>query len=579
MKVSDAIIGFLESKKITDVFCISGGGCIHLIDSLRKTAKIKTTCSHHEQALLMAAEGYTKLSGQPCASVVTTGPGGTNTLTGLLGLWLDSVPSIIISGQVSSNQLSRGTGCRQIGDQEFNIIAVVTPMTKYAKMIEKPEEVLYELEKAYEIAVSGRPGPVWIDVPLDIQGSHVEKFKKYEKETRENNFSNNEENFSKFKTLLESSSRPLFVVGNGIRLAGCYSALNIFLEEMKIPVVTGPHSGVDAVDNIYEYYAGRIGILGQITSNEIVQEADLLICLGTRLPVKMTGYNTANFSPHSKKVFVDIDEYEINKHDFDVDLKFVLHLRHFFDILFQNKYKVAISPWRKFVKEKRKKQIFYYPKHKQLREYVSYYYFINQAPEYFGDIPIITSNGTAHVATLQMYQLNQHQRLFTNVGCASMGYGLPAAIGACIGSKNQKIICIEGDGSIMMNLQELQTVINHKLPIKIVLINNQGYLSIRMTQKDFFNGKEFAVGPQSGVGLPSMQKIAKAFGLPYYQIKDNNSIENVLTESIEAPGPCLIEVFTHPMERHEPKVVHKGVSEDGKIIPGDLIHMKITEGF
>lgn len=578
IKVSDLVIKFLESKKINTTFTVSGGGCIHLIDSLRQS-QINTICPHHEQSALMASEGYYRMSGNLAANIVTTGPGGTNTITGLLGLWLDSIPTIVISGQVSSSQLSASTGCRQIGDQEFDIVGTIKTMTKYAKMITDPYSILYELEKAYEIATSGRPGPVWIDIPLDIQGMNIDETKlKIYTETKEELLINQNQ-IDKLISLLSSSKRPLIIVGNGIRLSKTYEKLNEFLTKTKIPVVTGPHSGVDCVDNTLEYYSGRIGILGQLTSNQIVQEADLILALGTRLPVKMTGYNVSSFSPNSKKIIVDIDINEIKKHKFNIDLAINCDLMSFFSSMENFDIELNIEEWQTTVKSIRANQQYFYDKHRTIQNYASFYYLMNKASNIFNNVPIITSNGTAHVVTLQTYQLSRDQRLFTNVGCASMGYGLPAAIGACIANDNKQVICVEGDGSIMMNLQELQTIVGYNLPVKILLVNNDGYLSIKLSQESFFAGKEFASGPTNGVTIPSFEKLANAFGIHYMKITNNDEIDSVLKKMIDHPTACIVEVFTHPMERHEPKVVHKGIDENGKIIPGTLTDMFVSEGF
>jgi acetolactate synthase-1/2/3 large subunit len=578
MKVADFVIDFFTKKNIDTAFTISGGGCIHLIEALRKS-NMNVVCPHHEQTALMASEGYYRMSNRLALNVVTTGPGGTNTITGLLGLWLDSIPSIVISGQVPSNQLAQGTGCRQIGDQEFDIISVVKPMTKYAVMVKDKNDILTILEEAYHQATSGRPGPVWIDIPLDIQGAQID----------ENSLINKTEynltsppTFNEIKTfidLINKAKKPLVIVGNGIRLSDTYNELNNFLLQSKIPVVTGPHSGVDAVDNTLSNYCGRIGILGQLTSNMIVQEADLLICLGTRLPVKMTGYNIAEFSPNSKKIFVDIDVNEVNKHTFKVDHTIITDLVFFFEAIKDNLFNLDIEEWLQYIKTTRATQRYYYPKHKDLKGYASFYYLTSKAPNIFNNTPIVTSNGSAHVITLQTYQLNKDQRLFTNVGCASMGYGLPAAIGACIANNKQNVICIEGDGSIMMNLQELETLVGYNLPVKIILINNDGYLSIKLSQEAFFNGEEFASSPSTGVTIPNFKKVANAFGIHYNSIVNNEEIEIKLQEMINIEGPCILEVFTHPKERHEPKVTHKGISPDGKIIPGTLTDMFISDTF
>lgn len=577
MKVADLVIEFFEKKNIDTAFTISGGGCIHLIEALRKS-NMDVVCPHHEQSALMASEGYYRMSNKMALNVVTTGPGGTNTLTGLLGLWLDSIPSVIISGQVPTSQLSAGTGCRQIGDQEFDIISVVKPMTKYATIISNKDQILYELEKAYDIALSGRPGPVWIDIPLDIQGATVQvmDMPKYT-DSAKMVFSDGV--LDEFASLLNQSKKPVVVVGNGIRLSNTYDQLNNFIRINNIPVVTGPHSGVDAVDNTLPSYCGRIGILGQLTSNKIIQEADLIIGLGTRLPVKMTGYNIDAFAPNSKKIFVDIDSNEISKHKFNVDLAIVADLRDFFESIKDYTFNHNIEDWINYVKSVRSEQVYVYPKHKQLTDCASFYYLISKAPSIFKNTPIITSNGTAHVVTLQTYQLNKDQRLFTNVGCASMGYGLPAAIGACIANNKQKVICIEGDGSIMMNLQELETVVGYNLPIKIIIVNNDGYLSIKLSQEAFFDGNEFASSAKNGVTIPNYKKMADAFGICYHSIVSNDEIEDKLNVMMSTNEPCILEVFTHPKERHEPKVTHKGVGADGKIIPGTLTDMFISDTF
>jgi len=577
IKVSDYIINFFENKNVDTAFTVSGGGCIHLIDSLRKSKKIETYCVHHEQSALMASEGYTRETGNLSLNIVTTGPGGTNAITGLLGMWLDSIPGIIISGQVPMSQLSKGTGCRQIGDQEFDIIKTVESCTKYCLTITNASDLPKELEKAYQIATTGRPGPVWIDVPLDIQGSYIEDTS-YDNEFCVANEEIDKTEISEFIQLISESKKPLIIAGNGIRLANSYNELNEWLINSNIPIVTGPHSGVDVVDNSYEYYAGRIGILGQITSNQIIQEADLLIIIGSRCPVKMTGYNINEFSPKSKKIIIDIDENEIAKHKFSINLKINKDLKSFLKIVNNIHLNLSISNWQRFVLDTRSNQIYYYPKHYNLQDYMSMYYFTYVLKNYLDDQSIITSNGTAHVVPLQMLRLNKNQRLFTNVGCASMGYGLPASIGACIGRKKQ-VLCFEGDGSIMMNLQELQTAKHHNLPIVIFIINNDGYLSIKMTQESFFEGNMFASGSNNGVTLPDYEKIASAFGIKYFSIKNNQEIETKLKEIISLDQLCIVELFCHPNEKHEPKVMSKGIDENGRIIPGSLTDMAITEGF
>jgi len=579
MKVSDIVIKFLESKGISHVFTVSGGGCIHLIDSLGNTDKLKYICVHHEQSAAMAAEGYARLKQDVGACIVTTGPGGTNTLTGVLGCWLDSVPTIFISGQVSLSQIAEGTGCRQIGDQEFDIVSTVTPMTKYATMIRDKNDIMYELEKAYTIATTDRPGPVWIDIPLDIQGAFVDESNLKIFKDKPSKSSPNDNDINQLIDLIKSSNKPLFIAGNGIRLSNSYDIFNQLLKNTGIPALTGVHSGVDCVDNTYEYYAGRIGILGNITSNRIVQESDLLIVVGSRLNVKMTGYNLIGFAPNAKKVFIDIDINEINKHQLsNIVLKIQSDLKEFL-IKFPSKIDLNIKEWQNRVKELRAEQKYYYDKHINMTNYASAYYFTDRLKTIAKDTPIITSNGSAHVVTLQTYQLEKDQRMFTNVGCASMGYGLPAAIGAAFIDKNKDIICVEGDGSLQMNIQELQVLVHHQLPVKLFVINNDGYLSIKITQETFFGGKQIASGKESGISFPNLKKICKAYGLPYISITKNSEYNKKLLDVFKTNGPVICELFTHPYEKHEPKVVHKGIDSEGKIIPGELTDMFISDVF
>jgi acetolactate synthase-1/2/3 large subunit len=580
MKVSDIVVNFLESKGITHVFTISGGGCIHLTDSLGKAENLKYICVHHEQSAAMAAEGYARLKQDVGACVVTTGPGGTNTLTGVLGCWLDSIPTIFISGQVSLSQISEGTGCRQIGDQEFDIVSTVKPMTKYATMIKDKNDILYELEKAYNIAISGRPGPVWIDIPLDIQGAIVNESElRYFTEEIDDMLTLNSKEIEVFINLLKESKKPLFVIGNGVRLSNSYNLLDQIVKQTGIPTITGVHSGVDCVDNSYEYYAGRFGILGQTSSNKIVQEADLLIVLGSRLNIKMTGYNIPGFAPNAKKVFVDIDKYELNKHKLsNIALKIHANVFDFLKSLPVIK-DLDIINWQQRVKDLRKDQKYYYDKHINMTNYASAYYFTDRLKYFAKNNPIITSNGSAHVVTLQTFQLSKNQRMFTNVGCASMGYGLPAAIGACFVEGHNDIICIEGDGSLQMNIQELQTMVHHQLPIKLFVINNDGYLSIKITQGLFFGGREEASGKESGISFPDLAKVANTYNIPFIRISNNNEYDNKLKEVFNTKGPVICELMTHPHEKHEPKVIHKGIDSEGRIIPGELTDMYLSDDF
>ena len=576
MKVSDLVFDFISSKGIDTVFTVSGGGCMHLIDSLGKNKNLKYVCNHHEQACALAAEGYARVSNVPGCILVTTGPGGTNAITGVLCAYQDSIPMIVISGQVPSDQLSIGTGCRQIGQQEYNIVDTVKPMTKYSITVTDKDTILFHLQKAYYLATSGRPGPIWIDIPLDIQSSDVDvtKIKQFKEPIA--NYSKLKKWFfvNKLQTLLNKSKKPVIVVGNGIRVSGTTNELISFLNKTKIPVLTGPHSAVDVVNSDYNFYAGRFGLLGQYTSNHIIQESDLVISLGSRLNPKMIGYDSSKFAPNATKFIVDVDQNEIKKLKFDNKIGWCIDLRLFFNAI-QNINIPDISDWQQKVKEYRSKEKLVLSKHIQLQDYVSTYVFANKLEKYLkSDSTIVTSDGTAHVVPLKTMTLKNNQRLFSNEGTAPMGYGLPAAIGAHYGTK-KSIICIEGDGSIMMNLHELQTVKHNKIPIKLFIINNGGYLSIKLTQNSFFKGHLVASENSSGVSIPSFKELANVFGFNYISIINNDKIDQALCDTFNNDQPTIIDVFTDPNEQHEPKVVAKGINKDGKIIPGELTNMNV----
>lgn len=578
MKISDFIFNFIAEKGIDTIFTVSGGGSMHLVDSLGKNKNIQYVCNHHEQACAMAAEGYAKIRGIPGCVLVTTGPGGTNTLTGVLCAYQDSIPLIIISGQVPSEQLSENTGCRQIGQQEFNITDTVKTMTKYAVTIKDKNAILYHLQKAYHLAISGRPGPVWLDIPLDIQSSIIDIKSLKQFIPKDSKSKLNWWYLNKFKKLLSNSKKPIIVVGGGIRASNTLEKLKKFLKATNIPVMSGPHSAVDVINSDYQYYAGRFGLLGQYTSNHIIQDSDLVISLGSRLNPKMIGYNSSKFAPNATKIIIDIDKNEIKKLKFNNKFAWNIDLDKFFDLVNDDILNLNIEDWQKEVKERRSKEKLVLEKHKELKTYVSTYVFSKELEtQLSSNSVIVTSDGTAHVVPLKTINLKNNQRLFSNEGTAPMGYGLPAAIGAYYGHKDL-VICIEGDGSIMMNLQELETIRHNHIPLKIFIINNAGYLSIRLTQNSFFKGNLVASDITSGVSIPDFSKIASVFDFEYISIKTNDEIKNKLEYIFKNKDKQIIEVFTDPNEAHEPKVIAKGIDQNGKIIPGELTNMNLKLG-
>jgi acetolactate synthase-1/2/3 large subunit len=447
-------------------------------------------------------------------------------------------------------------------------------MTKYAETVYDKNEIKYHLETAWNECVNKRPGPVWLDVPLDIQASEIDV--ESLKSAQIFDESDNSKQIELLKSCFDNfqKSKPVVVIGNGIKSSGTINELKNFIQKYQLPVVSGPHSAVDIINYDYEFYTGKIGILGQKTSNQIIQQADFIISLGSRLNPKVIGYDLNKFAPNAKKIVIDVDNFEIKK--FDQNDSFIginLDLKNFFEFFETYEANFDIREWLDYIKLKRSEEQLVLDKHRKLENYVSTYVFSEKLEEFLDDDSIIvTSDGTAHVVLHKTVRLRSNQQLFSNEGTAPMGYGLPAAIGAYYGC-NKTIICIEGDGSIMMNLQELQTVVHHNLPIKIFILNNDGYLSIKLTQNSFFKGNLVGSEPSSGVSLPNFKKISDAFGIKYSQILNNNQLD-LMQSTFSHSGPEIIEVMTDPWELHEPKVSAKGIDENGKIIPGSLEDIK-----
>lgn len=569
MRVSDYVIEFLKNKYGVDTFfTVSGGGCIFLIDSLGSN-NTKYIATHHEQAASLAAEGYARINNKLSACIVTSGPGGTNAITGVLCSWLDSIPMIVLSGQVNKEMTTNFTklNLRQLGDQEFDIIESVKNMTKYAVQVNDQKDIRYHLEKACILATTGRPGPVWLDIPLNVQSAQIEpdELLSFKEDIIVPQVSDTDLDLVIQK--INNSEKPLLVVGNGIRLSGGIDSLYKLLEQTNIPTISAVN-GNDIVTNNYRYYYGRFGTHAQICANKLISECDMLLTIGSRLYVRQTGYNFKDFAHKAYKIYVDIDENELNKPTLYPDLKIASDAKVFIDKLVNSSIakKKTNSTWINRCDELNKNPKVL-EKHKTKKDFVSHYYFIHQLEKHIpNNYHIVTSDGSANVVTMQVLGLQNNQRLITNTGCAPMGYGLPAAIGAAV---HHNIVCIEGDGSLHLNIHELQTMKHYNLPIKLILLNNQGYLSIKITQDNFFNGKYVASESSSGVTFPEFKKIFNAYDIKYLCIKNHDEIDSQLTALFSTTGPCVCEVFTDPKEYHEPKVIAK-LDENGKFIPGKL---------
>lgn len=575
MRLSDYIIQFLRDQyDIDTIFTVSGGGCIFLIDSLGTTPGVQYITTHHEQAASIAAEGYARMNGKLGACIVTSGPGCTNAITGTLCSWLDSVPVIVISGQVNTDMTTNYTGLplRQLGDQEFNIVESVKNMTKYAVQVNDSSEIRYHMEKACKLATTGRPGPVWIDIPLNIQSANIEPETLIGYTDKQPEYKPEPTHMDTLMGKWKSAKKPLLVVGNGVRLSGAVDDIREVLARTSIPTITAIN-GNDIVNSDYRYYYGRFGTHAQICANTLLSECDFLLTIGSRLYVRQTGYNFKSFAKQAFRVYVDIDSEELNKPTLYPDIAINADAKKFIKELLKNELPISNPGWLNQCDDINKA-----PKvlqrHRDNKNYVSHYAFVEELstvlpPEHH----IVTSDGTANVVTMQVLDLKGDQRLFTNTGCAPMGYGLPAAIGASV---HNKIICLEGDGSLHLNIQELQTIKHYNLPIKLILLNNDGYLSIKLSQKSFFNERYVASEKNSGVSFPNFEKIIKAYDIPYCSIKTNRDIQPTLNQFLQQDGPCVCEVFTDPDEYHEPKVLAK-LDKDGKFIPGELKNIQWIE--
>ncbi len=578
-KVSDFIAEYLVKRGISHVFMLTGGGAMHLNDSLGRHEKLQKIYNHHEQASAMAAESYARLTRKIPVVNVTTGPGGINTLNGVFGAWVDSLPILIISGQVKTQTTLSATALplRQLGDQECDIVRMVKGITKSAVMLTNPEDVLYELEKALFLVNSGRPGPVWIDVPMDIQGAMIdtEKLRHFTPDVKDQipMISNNI-----ISTVLEKLSRakrPVIMVGAGIRISDSHEVFLKLIDELKIPVVTAWNAH-DALHDDHFCYVGRPGSIGDRAGNFAVQNSDLILVLGSRLNIRQISYNWESFARHAYKIMVDVDSAELHKPTLKIDLPIHVNLSDFIPALFDA---AKIKPlaenktWLEWCQARRQKYDVVLLDYWGLNDKVNPYCFMRRLSELLPeDQIIVTGDGTACVTSFQAMQLKKGQRLYTNSGCASMGYDLPAAIGACVGAENKTIVCLAGDGSIMQNIQELATIAFNHYPIKIFILNNNGYHSIRQTQQNFFGEPLVGVGPDSGLGFPSFEKLAAGFGLPYQVCKNHNELNRAIEQTMAQDGPVVCEVFIDLSQQFSPKLSSRRL-EDGRMVTSPLEDM------
>lgn len=577
-RVSDYIADFLAEKGITQVFTVVGGGAMYLNDSFGHHSKLRCLYNHHEQACAIAAEAYARVNNETAVVCVTSGPGAINALNGVAGAYMDSIPMIVISGQTKSTLTVKSSGLklRTLGNQEFNIMSAIGEMTKYSEMVMEPEKIRYILEKAYYLATIGRPGPCWIDVPLDIQGAVIETEQLMEYEPEEIIAGPEESVIQKVIEHIRQAKRPVIYAGNGIRISGGYRAFRELVEKLQVPVVTCWNS-IDLIENDHELFAGRGGTMGDRAGNFTVQNSDLVLAIGTRLNIYQVGYQVETWAREAYIIVVDIDPEELKKPTVRIDLPICADAKLFIEKLLHENSVKEIQSEKRWIEQCnlwKKKYPVYRPDKEFEEDCIDVYKFIHELSSSLKTDEItVVANGSASVVGSQTYVIKSAQRFLMNCGLSSMGYDLPASIGACVANERKRIICIAGDGSIQMNLQELQTIVTNKLPIVIFVINNQGYHQIRLTQNNIFNNKLVGVGPESeDLGFPDFEKIAFAYGIPYYSCRNNNKISDTIGQVLKEHGCVLCEVFVSTQQPYEPKSATKRL-EDGTLVSPPLEDM------
>jgi acetolactate synthase I/II/III large subunit len=578
IRVCDYIAQFIEERGVKDVFLLSGGGIMHLTDGLACNNNINVICCQHEQAASMAMDAYARITKSVSVGFFTTGPGATNAITGCAGAWLDSVPCLFISGQAKRKEAvynHKIQGLRQIGVQEINILPMVKSITKYSTMINEPNEIQFQLEKAWHMATEGRPGPVWIDIPLDVQGAYIDTDKLKEHFVIKSPKKMIADNVLSAIEYLGEAERPVILAGHGVRISDAAHELLTLASQLNIPIVT-TYLGIDIIDSKSPHYVGRVGIKGDRTGNIAIQRSDLLIVLGSSLPIAEIGYEYDKFAPKAKKIVVDIDTTSHKKSTINIDLLIESDLKPFLETLTRvakNFVSDRFVPWHNELLVLRDKYPVCLPEYAKLEDKVNIYYFIDTLSKQStpNDI-IITDAGSAFYAGSQAVQIKEGMRYITSGGLATMGFSLPASIGASIAAGGSRVMCITGDGSFQQNIQELQTVVHYKLPIKIFVLNNEGYLSIRFTQCRYFEGRLIGEGCNSGVTFPETAKIAEAYGIKYRKIKNNDELFDTLNEIMPLDEPVICEIITPPDQEIIPTVASRK-NEDGTMVSEPLDNM------
>jgi len=580
-RVADFITDRLLAAGIRHVFMVTGGGAMHLNDALGNCPGLVPVFCHHEQACAMAAEAYYRVTGRMAAVNVTTGPGVINAINGVFGAHVDSMAMVVISGQVKRETIAPLTGLplRQLGDQEADVIPMVHGMTKYAVRIDDPASIRYHLERALHLATFRRPGPVWLDVPIDVQASPIDPDSLPGYDPREDELPFRTTDLTSavqdIASRLQSASRPVIYAGTGIRLSGQYERFVSLAERLGVPVVTAWNSN-DLLPDAHPAYAGRPGSLGTRAGNFTVQNADLVLVLGCRLNIRLVSYNWKCFARNAHRIMVDVDAAELDKPTLSIDQKIHADLADFLPRLDAATvaWKPMHSDWLAWCRERVGRYPVVLPEYWDTPEPVNPYCFMQRLFEQLADDDVIAcGDGTACVTAFQAAIVKKGQRLFHNSGCASMGYDLPAAIGAAIARPElERIICLAGDGSIMMNLQELQTIVGRRLPVKVFVLNNSGYHSIRQTQSSFFAGRVVGCGTDSGLSFPDFGRLADAFGMPFERCSRHADLQAAIARTLAHTGAAMCEVVLDLAQPFAPKLSSRKL-EDGSMVTSSLEDM------
>lgn len=561
MKLSDYLIQFIAEQGVKHVFMLPGGGAMHMVDSVGRNRDIEYICNQHEQASAIAAEAYARVTNNLGVALVTTGPGGTNAITGLSAAWLDSTPCLFISGQVKTSDMKKDSGVRQLGVQETDIVALVKPITKYAVTVTDPLSIRYHMEKALYLAKSGRPGPVWLDIPLDVQASSIdpESLYGFSPEDTEQPVKRTaiEHQVSEVIRLLNNAERPVILAGNGITLSGAQSDFLELADRMGAPVLT-TRLGVDVIPASHELCFGMPGSIATRGANFTLQNSDFLLILGARLDMALIAYAPERLARAAKKIMVNIDPAEINKVKGIIDVSIPADAGLFIQEFMRQSDQIKSrrrDKWHKKCQEWKIKYPFVLPEHHSGKEGISVYAFSEILSDELGEGHIVLPGnaGNSCEIFLTAFKVKAGQRVFHNKGTGAMGFCQPAAIGACLAGGKKPTVCIDGDGGFQLNIQELETVKRLNLPIKFFIMNNQGYGSIRSSQQGYF-GHLTGADAKSGLSLPDVVELARAYRLGTARIFDPVNSRDQIRDVLNMEGPVVCDVMVIPDEARAPRV-------------------------